>query len=256
MRRSTAIRTPGGLVDRARVGKRPFGTIVALADPASTVIFGRAGFDFVILDCEHGPLSVMDVGNHVRAAEACGTIPLVRVRDNSASGIGAMLDAGAHGVVVPHVDDAAAARAAVAATRYAPVGVRGKCPGCYGADYSPADWKAHWPRANAEAIAIPIIESVRAVQNIEEIVAVDGVDIVLFGPGDLGQEMGLTDGDALIAAWVRVRDAAHAAGKLAIGSRGRGFEGSDLILASMDVLLLRRVANEIARDCRNEGAEA
>ena len=232
-------------------GRKTLGILVTSLDPASTDIMDASGFDYVVLDNEHGRLSRVDVEHHVRAAERGGAIPFVRILENSPSLIQSMLDVGAHGLVVPHVDSADDARAAVAASRYAPGGRRGMCPACYAGEYGLDNWPAHVEASDANVMIIPIIESRRAVENIEEIVAVDGIDIVHFGPGDLSADMGLdfnSERGRMEAAYRKVCDAAHAAGKYVLSPRGYGFDDAEMLIVEMDLMLLRRAAAAIVRD--------
>ena len=160
-------------------------------DPAIIEIVGNSGFDFVILDNEHSPIEPELAGHLIRAAETSCVLPLVRVIQNDPYLISKMVDAGARGVVVPHINTADDVRKAVAALRFAPDGPRGWCPSAHTAKYSVAYWSRHSEGVSAGTSIIPLIESREAVKNIDEILAVPGVEIVLFGPGDLSHEMGV-----------------------------------------------------------------
>ena len=239
----------------------PFGIFISSVDPVMTEIAGLAGFDFVILDGEHSPLDRLAILNHVRAAEAVGVIALVRGLENSAAFVQSMLDLGVAGVVLPRLETPDQARAAVAATRYAPEGMRGMCPACHDGGYTINGFAEHMNRRNRSAMAIPIVETQKAVQNIEEIVKVEGIDLLLFGPGDLSAEMGLDvarDYHFLNDAWVKVRDAAHAAGKFAFAPVDMGFEGGDAYIASMELIQLRdkltKTVSAFRSSSANEGA--
>lgn len=248
------VRARSAIGDRRSAGGgKPLGIFISSTDPATTDIAAAAGFDFVVLDAEHGRLGRVEVENHVRAAEVSGAVPLVRVAENTPTWIQSMLDMGAHGVVVPHVDDAAGAAAAVEASRYAPRGRRGMCPACHGGGWSLEDWRERTETADAEVMVIPIIESRRAVENIAEILAVDGVDVVHFGPGDLSADMGLDfnrERDRMDAAWRQCLDATRAAGKLMLAPTGLGYDEADLLIAPMELMLLRDLAARMVRDHR------
>ena len=231
----------------------PLGIFISSTDPASTEIAGLAGFDFVMIDGEHSALDRAAVLGHVRAAEAVGVVPLVRGLEKSGSFIQSMLDLGVAGVVLPRLETVEEARAAVAATRYAPAGTRGMCPACHDGGYTIHGFTDHMKRRNAEAMAIPIIETIKAVENIEGIVKVDGMDLIHFGPGDLSADMGLDlakDLHRLKDAWVRVRDVAHAAGKYAFVPAGMGFEGGDVYITAMDLMQLREKLSKSVTDFR------
>ncbi|SCW38134.1 4-hydroxy-2-oxoheptanedioate aldolase [Sphingobium faniae] len=232
---------------------RPLGLFIASIDPATTEIAADAGFDFAMIDAEHAPQDRLTVLGHVRAAEARGIVPLARILDSSNHMIQSMLDVGVKGVVVPKVESGAEAERIVAATRYAPAGKRGMCPACHDGRYTVVDFKNRMARRNSEVLAIPIIETVKGVENIEEIVAVDGMDIIHFGPGDLSADMGIdlnTELDKLQDAWVRVRDASHAAGKAVLVPSGMGFEGGDALSLPMELMILHSTLTSMVGDMR------
>jgi len=240
-----------------RSGRKPLGTFITSLDPATTTIMGSVGFDFLILDAEHGPIDLGAALSHVRAAQAVDTITLVRVIENSPKLIQSFMDVGAAGIVVPHVDTAQQAERALAATRYAPGG-RGMCPVCYAAHYSIDGWRDFVATSNRECLMIPMIETAQAVRNAAQIVAVPGVEIVLFGPGDLAQDLGLdlfTDMSKLQDSWLQVRDAVQTAGKLVMVPDGFSLEGADILFRDMDLLILRQAAKTIVAEHR-EGDRA
>ena len=226
-------------------GERPYGIFVSSIDPAVTGILGSAGFDYVVIDGEHGRNDRAYVENHVRAASASGIVPFVRVLENSPALIQSMLDVGAHGVVVPHVDTAQDARQAVEAARYAPRGRRGMCPACNSGGYTLDGWIERTRNADANIMIIPILESRKSIENVEEIMTVDGIDVVLFGPGDLSADMGLdltTDIALLMDAWRRVVAAAKAAGKYILAPTDFGLDEANMMIAPMEYMLLHKLA--------------
>lgn len=159
--------------------------------PAVEVVemIGIAGFDAVILDLEHGPFTLSDLPRLILAARARDLYAIVRVPDDGAPGIGAVLDAGADGVIVPQVGSVASARAAVAAARYAPEGTRGANPWTRAADFgSGPEW---FPRSNAETAVLVMIEGRDGVAALPEIVAVPGLDGIFLGPVDLSHSLGV-----------------------------------------------------------------
>ena len=226
-------------------GQAPFGIFIASIDPAVTQIMGRAGFDYVVIDNEHGRNDRKDVENHVRAAAASDVVPFVRLLENSQTLIQSMLDVGAHGIVVPHVDTAEDARRAVAASRYAPRGRRGTCPACHAGAYSLEGWIEQTRNADENVMVIPILESRKSIENIDEILAVEGIDVVHFGPGDLSADMGLDVGSQrhlLTEAWQTAYRATRAAGKRMLAPVGFGFDEADMKIVQMDYMLLNDVA--------------
>ena len=245
------IQARAQLLEMIGRGEKPLGVFITSTDPATTEIMAEVGFDFIIIDGEHGPMGRVQVEDHTRAAKAGGIIALARVLENSQTLIQATLDSGAHGIVIPHVDTPEHARAAVAACRYAPAGRRGMCPTVRSGGYNLDNW-SNWVRAaNENVLVIPLIESRLAVENIEEILAVDGIDIIHFGPGDLSADMGLAFPDGmsqLTEAWQRVRSAASAAGKYIMSPAGLGFDDSELLSAPMDLMLLHQAGARIVAE--------
>lgn len=226
-------------------GITPVGSFVMSIDPAVTALLASSGYDFVIIDREHGPIDVQSAANHVRAAEANGIVPIVRVLTNDPTQIQQSLDIGAHGIVVPKVGSAEQARAAVRATQYT-AGGRGMCPATEGARWSSGQvWTENRDNANAEVVVIPLIETQAGIDNLAEIAAVDGIDLVFFGLADLSQDMGIgmyTDLAQLVEIWNRAVKVAKAAG-VAIGAPlGYGFTGGDYGTVESDFNLLKSAA--------------
>lgn len=156
-------------------------------------IMGYSGFDWVSIDMEHTTISFADVENLTRAAQVSGMIPLVRVADIEPLLIMKALDAGASGVIVPHVQTADDLRRAVAAAKFAPEGIRGKCGQVrgsrFGADGVP--WSKYWKQANDDVIVLPLVEEKEGIENLDEILKVDGVEVLWIGIGDLAQSYGV-----------------------------------------------------------------
>jgi 4-hydroxy-2-oxoheptanedioate aldolase len=174
----------------------------------SAEIMAHAGFDWVCIDMQHGLIDYAQMVHMLQGISSTDTVPLVRVPWNEPGIIGKALDGGAWGVVVPMVNSAAEARAAVAACRYAPVGHRSYGP-LRANYYAGFDYFA---RANREVACIVMVETATAVADVEEIVSVPGVDAVYVGPADLSVTLGLPPAPdqsdpAFTDALVRVVDA-------------------------------------------------
>ena len=232
-------------------GQKPLGIFISSVDPAVTQIMGNVGFDYVVIDNEHGRNDRKDVENHVRAAAVAGITVFVRILDNSQPLIQSMLDVGADGVVVPHIDTADDARRAVEASYYAPRGKRGTCPACHSGDYTLDNWIAKTRAADDNVMVIPILESRKSIANIADILTVQGIDIVHFGPGDLSADMGLdlnVDVHLLQQAWQTALTATHAAGKRMLAPIGFGFDKADMFISPMDYMLLNDVATKMVAD--------
>jgi 4-hydroxy-2-oxoheptanedioate aldolase len=171
-------------------GEPVAGLIVPVAAPVLVDLAALAGFDYVLIDTEHGHLGFEAAEHLVLAAEAAGITPLVRASHNAPSDILRLLDIGAQGVMVPQVNSAADAEAAVRAVKFHPRGSRGLA-GSRAADYgltgSMAEYVAH---ANRETMVLALIEDSRALDGLEEILAVEGIDVLFIGASDLAQSMG------------------------------------------------------------------
>jgi len=159
------------------------------AYPAIAEILAIAGFEWLAVDCEHSDIAVEGFTDLARGMAGHGCLPLARVRENDTLAIRQMLDAGAMGVIVPLVNTAEEAKKAVAAAKYPPQGVRGFCfsrMNRYGVDF-----EAYAREANDNIAVVVMIESKQAVENIDAILDVEGVDGVLIGPYDLSGSYGL-----------------------------------------------------------------
>ncbi len=171
-------------------GKPCFGTFIAINSPDIVEICGLLGFDFVVLDGEHGYISPESSLPLLRAAQATGMTPLVRVCENSESLILRTLDIGACGIHVPQINTPEQAKQAVSAVKYFPSGTRGisfhRACG-YGID----NLNQYMEQENQETFVVGHCESVEALDHIEEIAATDGLDCLIFGPFDMSQSMGI-----------------------------------------------------------------
>lgn len=178
---------------RARLaeGEVVYGPFMKLASPQVVEIAGYAGFDFVILDTEHGPLSFESIENLVRAAEVSGIAPIVRVYDNNPALISRALDVGADGILVPHVSSPAEAARMAAASRFAPEGERGVCRYVRAARYTAVDRHEFFKRANEDTLVLGLVEGQEGLANLEAILSTDGLDAVFIGPYDLSQSLGV-----------------------------------------------------------------
>jgi len=184
--------------------------------PGIAEVLATAGFEWIAADCEHGEVDERDVSALARAVHGRGVAPLVRVRENDTLAIRRVLDLGATGVIVPLVNTAEEARAAVRAATYPPDGIRGFAFH-RGNDYG-VRFDDYIARASDEIAVVTMVESKEAVENIDEILAVHGVDGVFVGPYDLSGSYGMVGrtGDPVItSALDEVVDACARAGKAA-----------------------------------------
>jgi len=171
-------------------GKVLYGPFVKFTDPAAIEIAAYSGFDFVIIDLEHGPHSSQSAQNLVRAAELGGITPVIRVLENSPTHILRALDIGAQGIEVPHISSRKEAEKAARAARFAPQGERGLCRFVRAANYSSVPSDEYIPRANKETVVIIHVEGLQGIKNLREILKVPGIDVIFLGPYDLSQSCG------------------------------------------------------------------
>lgn len=175
---------------KLKKGEIVIGPFMKTGDAAFVEAAGYAGFDFTVLDLEHGPLSVESMQNNIRAANVANIIPIIRVQDNNEVNISKALDIGALGVQVPQVQDAEQAEGIVRAARFFPLGERGVCRFVRAARYSSMERKEYFKAAN-ESILILQLEGVESIRNIDSILNVSGIDIIFIGPYDLSQSLGI-----------------------------------------------------------------
>lgn len=192
----------------------PLGTWLMAASPATAEAMGHVGFDFLVVDMEHVPIDMGDLAHILRAIGCTGAAPVVRLPWNDQVTIKRVLDAGAETLMVPFVETVEEARAAVAYTKYPPRGVRGVAAVHRASRYGRAsDYLA---RADDLTYVIVQLETPQAIERLPEIAAVEGVDAVFVGPGDLSAAMGKMGqvGDPDIQALIaQAAKSAAAAGK-------------------------------------------
>ena len=178
------------LKEKIRSGGYATGSIIQGALPALVEISGLAGFDFVFIDAEHGPMSVRECEELVRAAETVGTVPLIRTRELNEGLILRYMDIGAMGIIVPGIRSKEEAEEAVRCVKYYPRGNRG-LSATRSADFGVGmPMKDYAAMANEQTIVAVVIESAEAVDHIEEILGVDGMDFAIIGTSDLSQDLG------------------------------------------------------------------
>ena len=170
-------------------GRPAFGLMLTIPSPQLAQVVARAGFDWMMIDREHGPIDIGTCQQMIAASQGTDCAPIVRIREIDPELAKPVLDAGAFGVIFPMVKTAEEAELAVASLRYPPQGVRGIGPimasvrwGITGAEYLKV--------ANAELMTVALIEHVEAVRNIKEILAVKGIDVAQIAPFDLSASLG------------------------------------------------------------------
>jgi len=203
------------IASRLRAGELLFGTWCNLGSSLTAEIAGRSGVDWLVLDLEHGAGDFGDLLHQLQAVDATPAVPIVRVSWNDAVQIKRVLDLGASGIMMPNVQTEDEARDAVRAMRYPPNGIRGVSrlnrAAAFGLDF------ADYFTSSGESLLTAVqIETPKAVDNVEAIAAVEGVDLLFVGPVDLTTSMGIQgeyDGPRFRDALKRVANACSAHGK-------------------------------------------
>ncbi len=240
------------LKDKLAAGRPALGCWLHLDCPAAAEVVALAGYDLVVIDHEHGAGTLAGAVALMQAVSATPAAPVLRVPANDAVYLKRALDAGVEGVMIPAVDDAEAARRAVAASLYPPAGERGVAyPIVRASDYG-LRGEAYAAQANRNLVVMCQIESPRAVDNVEAIAAVAGVDVLFIGPFDLSAAMGKPgrfDDPEVVAAIARAEDAIRASGRTMGGIaranddvRAMVARGYGLVVGASDVTLLREGA--------------
>jgi len=177
---------------RLAAGERAFGVMLTFSHPDVVEFLGFLGADFLFIDAEHGGIGLETAKALIRACDAVDVTPLVRVPANDPAVILGFLDAGAHGIIVPHCVAAADVEAAVGACRYPPNGRRGGFSGSRPANYGLTQTAAeYFDWADREILVCPQIEDAPALDRLDELMRVPGADLFVLGPGDLSLSMGL-----------------------------------------------------------------
>lgn len=192
----------------------PLGSWLMTASPLAAEAMGHAGFDFLVLDMEHVPVGPDTAFTLMQAVGGTPAEVVVRLPGHSPVTVKAVMDAGARTLMFPFIETAEEARAAVAATRYPPDGIRGAAAMTRASGYGTIE--GYLARANREACVIAQLESPAAISRLREIAAVDGVDAVFTGPGDLAVAMGHPGNPGAAEVQALLREAAAEAARVDI----------------------------------------
>ncbi len=174
--------------ERLRAGETVVGTIGSIF--TDNTVMADAGFDFLLFDTQHTPVEVKQLNPALQSIRGLPAAPIIRVADNRPDLIVFALDAGARGIIVPMVNTKEEAEAMVRACRYSPLGDRSNS-GVRGEWGEFDDYREYLDTVNEELLIIPMIETQHAIDNIDEICSVDGIDVFLVGPSDLSIELGV-----------------------------------------------------------------
>lgn len=173
----------------ARAGGVAVGSFVNFSDPLAAQIMANCGFDWVLLDMEHGPIPLAALGAAITAIRTTTTEPFVRAAWNTSVAIQPVLDCGASGIMIPMISTAEQARAAVRDAKFPPLGERSR-GGARGPLSFQTDAKTYFERADDEIFVMAQIETREAIANLEAIAGVDGIDCLFVGPHDLAAAYG------------------------------------------------------------------
>lgn len=204
-------------------GETVTGLILFSGSPMITELAAAAGIDFVIIDMEHSALDLDTCAHVVRAADAAGITPFVRVPEVDANLILKLMNMGVAGIALSHATTENCAKA-LDAVRYAPEGSRGACAIVRSAGYAPDDWNLHVRRSNDELMVIPLIEDTATLQDFETMAAMPGLEVFFIGPTDLSIALGVPhatfDEPKMSAALEKVVAAARKHGKYVMTTIG------------------------------------
>jgi 2-keto-3-deoxy-L-rhamnonate aldolase RhmA len=230
----------------------PIGTFMKIPAVETVEIVALAGFDFIVLDYEHAPLTLTDLNHMILVARALGVAPVVRVPDHGYGDVQRVLDAGAAGLFFPHVSDRAECERVVRQASHPPYGTRGAGGGMRAGNWGMAGrGSASYVKDGVEKVMrIPMIEEKVAVDNADEILAVPGVDGVFIGPGDLSMTMGRKMSDPEVQSAIedvlkKAKAAQVPVGTVssdAAGARRLIEKGYDFLLVSNDTGMLAKTA--------------
>jgi 2-keto-3-deoxy-L-rhamnonate aldolase RhmA len=191
-------------------GECVVGTMITdWSSPAIALVLADAGFDFFFIDMEHGTYNLETAANIIRVARLAGIMPLVRVPDAEYHLIARVLDIGAMGVMIPRVETRETVERCIAALRYPPIGERGCATGRGNSDYVGVPMWEHTRHWNENILAVIQIERRAAIEHIDDLLSVPGVDVALIGPNDLTISLGAPtmDDEIVVDAMQKVVDA-------------------------------------------------
>jgi 4-hydroxy-2-oxoheptanedioate aldolase len=243
---------------KLKAGEASIGSWLALPDPVFAGLMSTSGFDWLTVELEHSPATIETAALCFPAIARSGCVPLARVPYNSVENIKRVLDTGAWGIVVPMVNSCAEAEAVVKAARYRPIGERSVGGQLHAASFA-AEAGTYYARANDEILVVLMAEHVDAIENIDDILSVPGIDAVFIGPNDLHASMGLapafdSEDPGFNAAIAKVFASALAHGVVpgihvsdAVQAQRRLDEGWKMIAVASEVGFMLGRAGEIAQ---------
>lgn len=253
---------PKEALKQALAERRPvMGTFIQIGDPTIVEVLGNAGFDFGILDLEHGGLQTDSVLPMVRSADRTGLPLLVRLPMEKLPFVSQFLDSGCRGVLAAKVGSVADAEQVVQAVRYPPLGDRGACLGTHANDYGWLEWSDHVSAADASTVVGIALEGPQAIADADAILSVPGLDFVFVGIFDLAASLGLKPGLDLPEIQDAVRKIAESAARHGVAAGAWAPDpkiaqhwldlGVTFLPVSLDVLMWRTLAMATVADWRD-----
>ena len=250
------------------MSRTTFGTFFELGGRGAMECLSRTGIDYVIIDTEHGPFSEETAADLILAAESGNLLPYVRIGDIRRPYVLRMLDIGARGLIVPNIRSVEQVKELVSYAKFPPLGNRGYCPSRtsgWGADEWAKDAFSYMAACNRRCKVIPQCETREALEQIEEIAAVPGVDGIFIGPCDLSIELGIPlqfDSPVLLAAVERILKACRDSGKesyIFAGNMADALKwkkyGFDSVTFSLDAAVFVNAYKELAAQFHGGGGE-
>lgn len=251
----------GNLKKRLQAGDVVVGPFVIVPSMTMVDTLGYAGIDFCIIDTEHGPVDMQTATDLVIAAQGTGVSPIIRVGDNDERLILRALDIGSDGVQVPQINSIADAEKVVHSAKYSPLGERGLSIFTRAGNYFKDGGDNHTDRQNEETMIVVHIEGRKGLDNLDEIMTVDGIDVLFLGPYDISQSLGVP-GDVrsskVEAALKEATDKARSQGR-AVGSYAKDVEmgkwlidlGVQYLSINVDATIYMQACEKIVHDLKS-----
>ncbi len=246
------------LRDKLVTGNKTIGTFHEIGSSSAVEVLAYSGLDYVLIDTEHGPFDVESTQSFIRAAKGAEFTPLVRVKDGNRNSILKMLDVGAKGLIIPNIHTVEEIKQIVSYGKYFPIGNRGVAPtsgsSFWFAEYAQQGLDHYFEVSNRESLLIPQCETKGCLEDIENIVQVEGVDGIFVGPYDLSTALGKPgqlDDPEVVAAIKRIVSVCKKYGKFSFIYAGdvttakKYFSwGYDSVTYSMDAIVLKQAFTE------------
>ena len=252
----------GSLKKRLKAGELTIGSWITIANLSVAEIMAKAGFDWLTVDMEHSAITLSEAQKLIQTIELSGVVPLVRVGENNPNLIKRVMDMGSHGVIVPMVNSKEDAIKAFSAVKYPLLGIRGvglaRAQG-YGFDF---ERYRNW--VNKESVVIIQIEHIEAVNNLEDILSVEGIDAFIIGPYDLSGSLGrLGDFDCpqMLSALKRIKEVSksfkipmgfHVVQPDVAAALRKIEEGYKFLAFSLDSMFLGRLCRDSLKQIRKK----